>query len=176
MSTSWHQAIIDDLSSTDLYFRDFAWVIELDVCLFLLQLKKLDGLVCNDTHYVDISSQCWRRDHFVYVPSQWETTLHCNVVSHWLGAYTKWFLLTSIFVVVSQVEIVNKSSRLIAGRISLKLWLDWRTSKLHVTVLCAQGLLPREGPEKEMPQAFVKLYLLPNRKWVVLFSLCRVCF
>ena len=29
------------------------------------------------------------RDHFVYVPSQWETTLHCNVVSHWLGAYTE---------------------------------------------------------------------------------------
>ena len=29
------------------------------------------------------------RDHFVYAPSQWETTLQCNVVSHWLGAYTK---------------------------------------------------------------------------------------
>ena len=37
---------------------------------------------------------CWSwylcRDGFVYAPSQWETTLHCNVVSHWLGAYTKW--------------------------------------------------------------------------------------
>ena len=32
--------------------------------------------------------QC--RDHFVYAPSQWEATLPCNVVSHWLGAYTKW--------------------------------------------------------------------------------------
>ena len=29
-------------------------------------------------------------DHFVYAPSQWESTLHCNVASHWLGAYTKW--------------------------------------------------------------------------------------
>ena len=29
-------------------------------------------------------------NHFVYAPSQWETTLHCNVVSHWLDAYTKW--------------------------------------------------------------------------------------
>ena len=27
------------------------------------------------------------RHHFVNAPSQWETTLHCNVVSHWLGAY-----------------------------------------------------------------------------------------
>ena len=25
----------------------------------------------------------------MYAPSQWETTLHCNVVSHWKGAYTK---------------------------------------------------------------------------------------
>ena len=29
---------------------------------------------------------------FVYAPSQWGTTLQCNVVSHWLGAYTKWSL------------------------------------------------------------------------------------
>ena len=28
----------------------------------------------------------------LYAPSQWETTLQCNVVSHWLGAYTKWSL------------------------------------------------------------------------------------
>ena len=26
------------------------------------------------------------RNHFVYASSQWETTLHCDVVSHWLGA------------------------------------------------------------------------------------------
>ena len=35
------------------------------------------------------------RDHFVYAPSQWETTLQRNVVSHWLGAYTKWSLYES---------------------------------------------------------------------------------
>ena len=29
------------------------------------------------------------RDQFVNVTSQWETTWHCNVVSHWLGAYIK---------------------------------------------------------------------------------------
>ena len=29
------------------------------------------------------------RDDFVHAPSQWETTLQCNVVSHWLVAYTK---------------------------------------------------------------------------------------
>ena len=26
---------------------------------------------------------------FLCAPSQWETTLHCNVVSHWLGAHTQ---------------------------------------------------------------------------------------
>ena len=29
------------------------------------------------------------RDYFVYAPNQWETTLQCNIVYHWLGAYTK---------------------------------------------------------------------------------------
>ena len=32
------------------------------------------------------------RDHFVNAPSQWETRLHCNGISHWLGTYTKWYL------------------------------------------------------------------------------------
>ena len=34
----------------------------------------------------------WVRDLSVHAPSQWETTLHCNVVSHWLCTYTKWSL------------------------------------------------------------------------------------
>ena len=36
------------------------------------------------------------RDHFVYEPSQWEMTLQCNVISHWLGAFTKWFPITAL--------------------------------------------------------------------------------
>ena len=35
-------------------------------------------------------ASCW--DHFLYAPSQWETTLQCNVVSHWLDSHTKWSL------------------------------------------------------------------------------------
>ena len=31
-------------------------------------------------------------DHFVYAPSQWEMPLQCNVIYHWLDAYTKWSL------------------------------------------------------------------------------------
>ena len=36
------------------------------------------------------------RDLFVYMPSQWETMLHCNVVSYWLGPCTKWSLVPMI--------------------------------------------------------------------------------
>ena len=38
------------------------------------------------------------KDHFVYAPSQWETTLQCNVVSHSLGAYTEGSLIIITFV------------------------------------------------------------------------------
>ena len=33
------------------------------------------------------------RDHFVYAPSQWVMMLQCNIVSNWLGAYIKLYLL-----------------------------------------------------------------------------------
>ena len=42
----------------------------------------------NDFEY-DFEFRNLPRDHFLYEPSQWETTLPCNVVSHWLGTYTK---------------------------------------------------------------------------------------
>ena len=32
------------------------------------------------------------RDYFVNTSSQWGTMSHCNVVSHWLSAYTNWSL------------------------------------------------------------------------------------
>ena len=47
---------------------------------------------CRLLSFFSVVSRDTCRDHFVYVPSQWETTLHCNVVSHWLGTYTKWSL------------------------------------------------------------------------------------
>ena len=52
--------------------------------------------VCAWLAYAGVRYQLLFRNHFVYVPSQWETTLHCNVVSHWLGAYTKWSMLFRI--------------------------------------------------------------------------------
>ena len=37
-----------------------------------------------------------QNDHSRYELSQWETTLHCNVVSHWLGPYPQWSLSTAM--------------------------------------------------------------------------------
>ena len=54
-------------------------------------LDKHDGL--NDSTASTMLKHL-HRDHFVNAPSQWETMLQCNVISHWLGACTKWSLLT----------------------------------------------------------------------------------
>ena len=68
-------------------------------------LKENEWLGWNKRTWSALPLQCWQqidgfiqkwhnssRDYFVYAPSQWEM-LHCNIVCHWLGAYTKWSLL-----------------------------------------------------------------------------------
>ena len=52
--------------------------------------------LCTETSFFDREGKGARRrwlrcrDQLVYAPSQWEMTLQCNVVSHWLGILTKW--------------------------------------------------------------------------------------
>ena len=42
-------------------------------------------------HFNDLNKTHIVSDHFyMHAPSQWETTLHSNVVYHWLGASKKW--------------------------------------------------------------------------------------
>ena len=43
----------------------------------------------NSTMHQLILSTCFR-DHSGYAPSQWETALQCNAISHGLRAYTEW--------------------------------------------------------------------------------------
>ena len=58
--------------------------------IHLLKMMTLNGLANRTRH----GQRCqYDRDNFAYAPSQWETTLHCNVVSHWLGVYAKWSLV-----------------------------------------------------------------------------------
>ena len=77
-------------------------------------------------------------DHFIKAPSQWETTLHCNIVSHWLVVYTKWSLFVNhklpMFVActraltLKQLGSVEKTNKEITTAIKLN------TKKSHKTV------------------------------------------
>ena len=44
---------------------------------------------------------------FVYASSQWDTTLHCNVVSHWLGAYTNWVAVITVSAILVNQYIMS---------------------------------------------------------------------
>ena len=62
------------------------FLIDFENCFILIQnsLKLVHrGWINNKASLIQIMS----RGHFVYAPSQWGTTLDCNVVSHSLGAY-----------------------------------------------------------------------------------------
>ena len=61
-------------------------------CLLWFQYVNDQSLGCTRVKW-SLYSTSILRDHFVYVPSQWETTLHCNLGSYWLDAYTKWSLI-----------------------------------------------------------------------------------
>ena len=45
---------------------------------------------------------CKHKMIFVCAPCQWETTLQCNVVSHWLGANIKWSLIVLMVYIVHE--------------------------------------------------------------------------
>ena len=54
--------------------------------------QRQQQLICSNLVEMACRLGSASRDHFVYAPRQWETTLQRNGVSHWLGAYTKWSL------------------------------------------------------------------------------------
>ncbi|ELT90086.1 hypothetical protein CAPTEDRAFT_218726 [Capitella teleta] len=57
---------------------------------------------------------------------------------------------------------VYGDGREVSGRLQMKLWHDVRARTLAVSVLRAQDLMPRPGPEKDMPSAYCKLYWLKD--------------
>ena len=50
-------------------------------------------------------------DHPGHWLSQWETTLQCNVISHWLNPYTEWYMPVespgTLFYSLSQMTLIN---------------------------------------------------------------------
>ena len=97
-------------SGNGLVLSGITWVnVDPDLCRHMaslghneLKVKKCGNMADYHLHgeilerevniYILGHIQCHRhdtgRDH-VFVPSQWEMPLHCNAVSHWLGAYTQ---------------------------------------------------------------------------------------
>ena len=75
------------------------------------------------------------RDHFVYALSQWEATLHCNVASHWLGAYTQWFLYPYCTIAPSKLSIhlgMDTNLFLKCNHLSLSSYMFCHTNQNHI--------------------------------------------
>ena len=101
--------------------------------------------------YFELQKSPISRDNFVYVPSQWEMMLQCNIVSHWLGAYTKLSLhiLPSFCVLVFWGKILPYSKKCCCTRTRLAVmsynrsWIPcpiWPPSCCHLHVWsCPDG-------------------------------------
>ena len=99
-------------------------IVDADDLVLLLQLISSFSKNNTDQHLITspvvngLRNFVISRDFFVYAPSQWETMLQCNIVSHWLGAYTKRSLdimtsciLTYVEALWKFVNIMNSSCR-----------------------------------------------------------------
>ena len=49
-----------------------------------------------EIHFIHVDLDCFYRDQSRCVPSQWETLLHCNDISHWLGTHLDWSLFYAV--------------------------------------------------------------------------------
>ena len=94
---------------------------------------KVQSYQNKDTHYKEnhdhsiiiVIPTPGNRDHFVYVPSQWEMTLHCNVIFNWVGSYTKLSLGKMLFILKQeQYSIFSHllSWRVVAQNRALEWW------------------------------------------------------
>ena len=75
------------VTPTDEHFNVKWWMISF---IWVMVCKKISNELPN-TKFI-FQGWFWssmRRDRFVNAPSHWQTTLHCNVVFFWLGAFTK---------------------------------------------------------------------------------------
>ena len=111
------------------------------------------------------------RDRSVHAPSQWETMLQCNVVSHWLGAYTKWSLR---YLKLSQQSKKILSNR--SGRHSLHhIYSTSNTTWLNIVIPTYTLSLLRK--KTEFFNYYIKLLNKPQECWhgvVFSFSIVNI--
>ena len=123
-------------------------VLRLDSTDIILYITSLQ----NDVHcqiVQAIISRCCHSalssDRFVYAPSQWETTLQCNVVSLWLCAYTA-YIKHDIDICNAPFSLQRKGQYYIAlSRLLYRYNLitsKTRTSLAHCGLSKMTGILP----------------------------------
>ena len=72
------------------------------------------------------------------LPSQWEATLQCNVVSHWLGAFTKWSLKSWEFLYLERWSLYWNRAQVTFpgyGCQFLSYWTYFRKPRKHFSTL-----------------------------------------
>ena len=63
------------------------------------------------------------RDQSRYAPNQWETSLQCNDVSHWLGAHLDWSLVSNMAQTkVQHKENINNTLDTLHLTLRVELW------------------------------------------------------
>ena len=109
-----------------------------------------DDVIMHNIRKKNIWVQQGRRDHFVYVPRQWGTTLHCYIVYYWLGTYTEWSpgmklpVCKHILVYNPKVKTVNNINFLVlifkcSWQISQNHWW-WCPGSLRCQVISIHGI------------------------------------
>ena len=77
---------VGNRSDVDIYWTCKTLLIS-DMALMRKYTKRSSYLIWPN---VDVS---YFNDHSIFGLSQWETTLHCNVISHWVNPCTGWCLV-----------------------------------------------------------------------------------
>ena len=89
-----HARLITDVSvKSSFHWEGSAAMQPSGMAKFLLEPSNITWFRSNLVNENSLRKLLWQGSFcvcaFVYAPSQWQTTLQCNVVSHWLGAFTK---------------------------------------------------------------------------------------
>ena len=75
-------------------------------------------MICSYFHFTYYYFHCVicnseASEYIANTPSQWKMTLHCNVVSDWLGACTKWSMASTMYYVSFTIRYRIRGSRLL---------------------------------------------------------------
>ena len=101
-----HQSWITRIPRNNIHWKFFQFLffqvnIQQDkafMALWLVQSWTSKSVVNMHGNVVSCLSLWPCRDQSRYAPIQWETSLHCNDVFHWLGAYLGWSLTLTLWV------------------------------------------------------------------------------